>query len=193
MTKMTQEQIDERMAQIKVKQEERRKLFAKGKGPLPKGTKVSYFRDFTKNDDRVLTIVRKFDKATRTVTFGWSLNHPPSDVVTPKADGAILISRQKGDIFSRREGRRVALERLHNGPLTARVVGSEFPIASCLRLLGDLGHLTEMRPLKRIADEHYGLIPGRFAKSTPSSKLAVSIPPMAPSLLDRIMNFFRGK
>lgn len=185
--KLTQEEIDARLAEAAKKRRKPRKHLS-----LPRGTKVSYFRNF-KNPNQVLTIVRKFDKASKTVEFGFSVNHAPSNlqsVVVDKTANSVTFSYKKvpGDLFSRKEGRTLALERLQSGGLKAHVVGNEFPVAACLRLLSE--SLPTSSSAKALAEFWYKSFPERTGTA-----LTKTPPPAQPSksFLDVLMDFFRGK
>lgn len=193
--KLTKEQIEARLEEVRKNQEQRRK--AKVYSPLPKGVKVSYFEN-PLNPGQRLTIVRRFNKSTKTVDFGFSINHPPSFVqnVTSNTRGVktVVIKKENGDIFSRKEGRQIALDRLNPAPMKATVVGDEYPVAACLRVLGDLH---PKQTIGLIASDWYKVFGTRppsvtvtVTRLVPSSLTVSSKPTVSPSLWTRFLNFF---
>lgn len=83
-------------------------------------------------DAFVLSIARQFDREKSEVHFGWALNIPPHwvQVNNTKFNGWQLT---KGDHFSRREGRRIAEERLKKSPITLPVYDGVLPIIPILQ------------------------------------------------------------
>lgn len=185
--KLTDNEIDARLAAAKAKRKAPR-VYSK----LPKGVKVSYFENFF-NDKQRLTVVREFDKEKRFVKFGFSINHPPSSTMVVKENGPVKtveIRREPGDVFCRKEGRQIALDRLLAKPLVTKVVGDEYPVAACLRYISDaLSNNGEIETTAgAIAEDWYKEFPRRPA---PSQQIVVS-ETKPTSFLDKIMAFFRG-
>jgi hypothetical protein len=186
--KLTTEEIERRIAEAKSKRQNKMEVLS-----LPKGVKVSYFQSL-KNPNQVLTVVRRFDKTKGVVEFGFSVNHAPStvkNVIVDRKSNTTIISVKKspGDTFSRKQGRTLALQRLNSGGLKAHVVGDEYPVASCLRLLSE--SLPDSSSAKPIAEHWYHVFPARRHETAMS--VAAPTPVKPTSFLDVLMNFFRGK
>lgn len=183
--KLTQEEIDSRIAAAKERRRKPTKYTA-----LPKGVKVSYFENVMVPNQR-LTVVRRFNKAKRQVEFAFSINNPPH-VLTEvfsrtKNEKVVTMRKEPGDVFCRKDGRQIALDRMKH-PLTVTVVGDEYPVAACLRHIKDIS--PEGSSLKAIASWWYPVFPGRVEKVATLTAPAAAQP--RRSLLDKIMNFFRG-
>lgn len=197
--KLTQEEIDSRIASAKERRRKPVKYTA-----LPKGVKVSYFENPVVPNQR-LTIVRRFNKQKREAEFAFSINNPPHILTEvsnkTKKEKVVTMRKEPGDVFCRKDGRQIALDRM-NMPLVVTVVGDEYPLAACLRQIKDTS--PEGSSLKLIASFWYPAFPGRVEKAL--GKLGSSQPEPAPydctkivvrkpkprSFLDKIMDFFRG-
>lgn len=145
--------------------------------------KFSYLRD-ENNFDRVLTICRQFDRTKKKVVFGWSLNSPTHWVRTEGKDRVEFV-RVKGDQFSRKEGKRIAMERMLSDSLTATVSGKDVPLKAVLRHLLSDNDLKLPHYVFEIASQYVDQIPDYEPRVTENPK-------PKPSALDRVMSFFRG-
>lgn len=112
--------------------------------------KNTYLRD-PENDKRVLTVVREFDPKTRSVRYGWSMNSPSywEPYETSRFKGE---RRVPGDVFSRKEGRRMALERLNNDPVFVEVSEGELPLVA---VLNNLSHNFNVSTVVNRIAKHY--------------------------------------
>lgn len=197
--KLSQEEIDSRIAAAKERRRKPVKYTA-----LPKGVKVSYFESVTVPNQK-LTVVRRFNKEKREAEFAFSINNPPhilTEVSSQnKGKKVVTMRKEPGDVFCRKAGRQIALDRMMKLPLRVTVVGNEYPVAACLRHLKDIA--PEGSSLKLTASFWYPAFPGRVEKAL--GTLASSRPEPAPtpktpsaivtrrrSFLDKIMDFFRG-
>lgn len=144
--------------------------------------RYSHFRD----GGYGLTIARVFDRDSKTVKFGWAANVPPRRG-TWVEDGK-LVTKKKGDVFCKKTGRKLAVERLLSNPCVVKLEGTDLPIVGALDHLV-WGNDEVPRHVKYLAE---------FALDTQIrcftyDELKLRRPPVADSWLDRMMKFFRGE
>ena len=91
-----------------------------------KECRVSYFKDLVDNR-RVLTIVRKFDPKEGKVLFGFAVNKPDEWQVAHISKARVVFKKEKGDNFSKKEGKRLALAMLNKHPIMLEVAYGKRP------------------------------------------------------------------
>lgn len=161
--------------------------------PIPPDVKITYIRD-DENPERVLTIVRRFDRGTNTVTFGWSVNVLPTvkcvkgveEIEVKNVVRKVRFHKHTyipGDQFSRKTGRNLALKMLCDAPLVVELeYPTQSPLKACLLRLAASENVPQS--VKRICLNNTLQLKDFRPRDQPSTTKA--------GVLDRIMNFFRG-
>ncbi len=147
-------------------------------------TRYSYFwmpKQSGERDAYVLSIARQFDKPNSRVKFGWALNVPPrwSFFEEKAVRGERLIP---GDHFSRKTGRRIAVERLEKETNWFDVKEYELPIEVCLDKVAS-GWINDDKDFPAMAQEIAELELDRRNMLKPNV--------YNTSILDKFMNLFR--
>lgn len=115
--------------------------------------KISYHRDIT-FPTRVLTIVRSFNKETKEVVYGWSVNRPTQwkksekfEIINGEKNHIVLYTKKKGDNFSKYVGTKNARTKKDFMPQITAVKDGEYPLDAILR------HMEETTSLPRVVRE----------------------------------------
>jgi hypothetical protein len=113
-------------------------------------------------------------------------------VVTHKHVGTWV----RGDQFSRKEGRRLAIKRMNESPLALALSGDELPLRAALSYLVREAERLELPfQVKEIAQQHLDIMDmdDKIEKmlSRESKTITIAHTPKK-SWLDRLMSFFRG-
>lgn len=149
--------------------------------------RYSHFRD----GGHGLTIARVFDRDSKTVKFGWAANVPPRRGNWIE-DGK-LVTKKKGDIFCKKTGRKLAVQRLLENPCVVSLNGSDLPIVGALDHLisckdevpRHVKYLAELALDTQIQCFTYDELKLRKSASESLKK--------GDSFLDKFMQFLRGE